>query len=107
MATKVVRLDIPGVSNELLAKLGPELCEIGDMMSVPGSSARNTLRTAARVMQAVHLAMLHADAEEEDLENMTHGEVAIVRNLKIISERLGELKQLAEEATKKTAALNN
>lgn len=94
MPSRTIRLDIPGVTAEDLARLGPAVREIGDMMSVPGSSSRTTLRTAARVLECVHVALLAADAEEEDLGNMTDGEIAVVRNLKVISSKLETITEL-------------
>lgn len=91
MAARLVRLDIPEVNLSSLSLLPGELRELGDLMSAPGSSARNTLREAARIVEAVRLAMIVQDAEDEDLKSMTEGEVAIIRNLKAISGKLDVL----------------
>ena len=120
MRTRVVRLELPEMSNIELPHLGVAhvphtlpylfaelskhvglLDDVSHQIGISSFDLCRTLADGARLMEALRIGLIEGDVEQDDRERMTEGELALLREHKISSGKLSTIISLMEKAERR------
>lgn len=118
--TRVVRLELPEMSNIEMPHLGVAhvphtlpyllielskhatlLDAVSQHLGISPFDLCRTLGDSARLMEALRLGLIEGDVEQENREQMTEGEIALLREQKITSGKLSTIISLMEKAERR------